>query len=371
MKPIKILCILNSLDRCNGISTYIMNYYNKTNHDNVKYDFLVTDDNVCDEYRENIESNGDKIILTNRVRLHNYFKEIKKIKNILKENNYSIVYSQILYTAFFYLKGAKSVGIKNRILHCHNTPTKDKNIIKEILYKIMSKLAVWYATDYFACSDLAGKYLFKNRNYKVVRNAIDVDKYLFDNNIRNKYRNELNLNNKFVIGHVGRLDTQKNHKFILDVFYELLKKEENAKLLLVGSGPLEEEIRQYSKQKNIDKYIEFLGTRNDINNILQAMDVFVFPSLFEGLGIAAVEAQMSSLPCIVSDKVPLEVKFSEKVKFIGIQEKNIDDWCEAIIEFKNTTRSRDEELCRKSGYDINNEVEKLEKLYKEIVETGE
>lgn len=371
MRTIKILCVLNSLDRCNGISTYIMNYYNKTNHDNVKYDFLVTDNNVCDEYRENIEKNGDKIILTNRVRLKNYFKEIKNIKNILKENNYDIVYSQILYTAFFYLKGAKNVGIKHRILHCHNTPTKDKNIIKEILYRIMSKLAVWYATDYFACSDLAGKYLFKNREYRVVRNAIGVEKYLFDSDTRKKYRNELNLNDKLVIGHVGRLDIQKNHKFILDVFEEILKKEENAKLLLVGSGPLEEEIKQYSKQKNMDKNIEFLGTRDDINNILQAMDVFVFPSLFEGLGIAAVEAQMSSLPCVISDKVPLEVKFSENVKFIDIKKENINEWCNTILGFKDINRTRNEKLCKESGYDINNEVEELEKLYKEIVESGE
>jgi len=367
MKPIKILCVLNSLDRCNGISTYIMNYYNKTNHDNIKYDFLVTDNNICEEYRKNIESNGDKIILTNRVRLHNYFKEIKDIKNILKENNYDIVYSQILYTAYFYLKCAKNERIKHRILHCHNRPTRDKNIIKEILYKIMSKLAVWYATDYFACSDLAGKYLFKNRDYKVVRNAIEADEYLFDNDVRNKYRNDLNLNDKFVLGHVGRLAIEKNHKFILDVFYELLKKEKNVKLLLVGNGPLEE-LKEYSKQKNIDKNIEFLGTRDDINNILQAMDVFLFPSLFEGLGIAAIEAQMSSLPCVVSDKVPLQVKFSENVKFIDIQKENINEWCDAILEFKNVNRMRNEELCKTSGYDINNEVEKLEKLYKEIVE---
>lgn len=362
----RILCILPDLNRCNGIVSYIMNYYYLTNHDFIKYDFLIINDEISEEYKQYIQQMNDNIITFGKIRPNNYKKKTNLINEIYKKNKYDIVYSHVLYTAWFFFFYAKKNKIKTRILHSHNTPVKNKNFIKEIIYKIMSKMSIKYATNYFACSEWAGNYLFKNRRFEVVKNAIDAKKYLYNKDIRDEYRKKLNLSDNFVIGHVGRFREQKNHQFIIDIFQEIYKKNDKAKLLLIGDGPLEKGIEEQVKTRNLQNEVVFLGVRNDINNLLQAMDVFIFPSFFEGLGIAVVEAQMSGLPCIVSTAVPKEVNFTDNVEFVDLIKK--ETWIQNILEKIDLKKKRNESISiSETGYNIYDEESKLESLYKRIV----
>ena len=367
MKKIKILCLLNSLDKCNGISTYIMNYYSRLNHQNFGFDFYITDDNICDEYKNNIIKNNDNIFVGNRIRLKTFLKEKKHFEKIIKNENYDIIYSNILYTAFFYFIEAKKIGIKHRILHSHNTPIRSFLGIKNIIYELSKKLSVISSNIYFSCSDYAGKYLFNNKKYHIIHNAIDTNLYKYNKEIRDIYRKKLNIDNEYCIVHIGRFSEQKNHKYIVKIIKEIVKTEENVKVFFIGYGELEEEIKKIIDEYNINDKIVFLGIRNDIADILQAMDVFILPSLYEGLPLVSIEAQASGLPNILSTGITKEVEITKNVKFIDIKEENIEQWCKNILKYKNFNRENLESEIEKLGYDIENEVQKFEKILLEIV----
>lgn len=360
MEKVKILCVLNALNKCNGIATYVMNYYKYFDHNKVKMDFLVVSDDICEEYKSLVDFYSDNIYICSEFSIKNFFRAKKELNNILSNNRYDIVYCHILYTGYFYFMYAKKFKIEHRILHSHNTPIKNKNVVKELLYRIMSKLAVKSATDYFACSKDAGEYLFKGKEYLVIKNAINLDIYKYNENKRNQVRKLLNINNEFLICQVGRFREQKNHKFSVDFFEQLLNVNNNCKLIFVGDGPLENEIKEYVTYKNLKEKVIFLGVRNDVNEILQAMDVFILPSLFEGLGIVAIEAQASSLPCIVSDVVPREVQISDKIEFVSLN--NIEEWINKTLKYENNKRNEIVFNNKRIEYEINNESKKLEEI---------
>ena len=367
MKKIKILCLLNSLDKCNGISTYIMNYYSRINHDYFEFDFYITDDNILDEYKNCISKNNDRIFIGKRIKLNTFINEKKNFKKILEEEKYDIVYSNILYTAFFYFIEAKKMGVKHRILHSHNTPSKSLCGIKNILYEVSKKLAVMSSNIYFACSDYAGKYLFNKRHYYIIHNAVDTKLYKYNKEIREKYRKKLNIKDEYCIVHIGRFNEQKNHKYIVEISKEIVRFEKNVKIFFIGYGELEEETRKKVEKYGLDDKIVFLGIRNDITSILQAMDVFILPSLYEGLPLVSIEAQAAGLPNILSSKITREVEITQNVKFIDIEEKNIDEWCKNILKYKMFERENLENEVSKSGYNIEEEVCKFEKILLEVV----
>ncbi len=205
----------------------------------------------------------------------------------------------------------------------------------------------------------------------VLHNAIEVDKFIYNENVRNRLKKGMNLNDKFVIGHVGRFMEQKNHDYILEIFKEVLKEEPNAVLLLMGDGELEEIIKRKAKQLNIYESIKFMGNVNNVNELYQVMDVFILPSLFEGLPVVGIEAQAAGLRCIFSDKVTRETEITDNVYYLGIEKNNLKEWKEKILANRTYDRKNQKEKIVRAGYSIEDEAVKLVDKYIEFVNKGE
>lgn len=347
-----------------GVEAVIMNYYRNIDRSKIQFDFICDSDSTNIPYEE-IEKLGGRVILCPPYQ--KFFKYQKELKKIFKKNKYKIVHSNINALSVFPLRAAKKAKIPVRIAHSHSTSNKKewkKNIVKNVLRPFSKK----YATDYFACTEHAGRWLFGDKTFDkglvtVINNGIDVEQYKFNKKTREEKRKELNLKDTdLVIGHIGRFMKQKNHEFLIDIFNELHKQNNNYKLMLIGQGPLENEIKQKVKDLGIEDSVMFLGQKSDANKYYQAMDVFLFPSLYEGLGMVMIEAQCSGLPCIASTEVPIIAKVSDKTYFIGLDQP-ISDWTSKVKEVINRDRKVDLELVRKTGYDIKTEANKLEKKY--------
>lgn len=359
-QPIRIAHIMGKWG-CGGVESFVMSYYRKIDKNKIQFDFICDKDSTNIPYEE-IKTLGGHVYLVEPYQ--KIFKYTKDLKKIFLQNNYKIVHSHLNSLSVFPLYCAWKAHIPVRIAHSHSTSTKKeyiKNIIKLIL-RLFSKV---FATHYFACSENAGKWLFGNRTFEngkvtIIHNAIDIDKFKYNENIRNDIRKEMNIEDKFVIGHVGRFMKQKNHDFMIDVFSKIHKKNSNTVLFLIGDGPLEENIKNKVKSLNLEKSVYFLGVRNDVNNLMQAMDTFLFPSLYEGLGIVLIEAQCAGLPCIVSTEVPKEAEISNLIQFCTLS--NIEEWLK--IDWQgNHNREKCFEFVKESEYEITLEVEKLENKY--------
>lgn len=288
-----------------GVESVIMNYYRHLDRSKVQFDFICDEDSTRIPYDE-IKKLGGRVFLVPKYQ--NLPKYLKVLEKLFKENQYRIVHSNINTLSVFPLYAAKKAGVPIRISHSHSTSNPKewkRNLIKNILRPFSKR----YATDYFACSEVAGRYLFGNKSFdrgkvKIIHNAIDVEKFKFDEVARKKLRKEFGIKDStIVIGHVGRFVQQKNHTFLVDVFKEYHKKNPDSKLLLVGSGPLEDEIKKKVEKLGLKNSVLFLGQRDDINKLYSAMDVFCLPSLYEGLPVVGVEAQAAGLPCVFSDKI--------------------------------------------------------------------
>lgn len=348
-----------------GVESVVMNYYRHIDRTKIQFDFICDEDSTNIPYGE-IEKMGGKVILIPPYQ--KVFKYHKKLKEVLKSGGYKIVHSHINTLSVFSLFAAKCAGVPVRIAHSHSTTNKKekkKNLLKQVL-RPFSKV---FATDYMCCSELAGRWLFGNKEYDngnvyLLNNAIDLDKFKYDEEKRKEKRKELNIEDStLVIGHVGRFVEQKNHRFLIDIFNEVHKQKENSILLLAGQGPLMEEMKEKVRNLGLEKNVKFLGQRNDINELYQAFDVFCLPSLYEGLGMAAVEAQVSGLLCFVSTEIPEIAKVTEKIVFINL-ENNIKTWTEIIFNhLKNTNRKNTNFTDVLKKYDIKLEACKLEKKY--------
>ena len=288
-----------------GVESVIMNYYRHLDHSRVQFDFICDEDSTRIPYDE-IKKLGGRVFLVPKYQ--NLPKYLKALEKLFKESQYCIVHSNLSTLSVFPLSVAKKVGVPIRIAHSHSTSNPKewkRNLIKNILRPFSKR----YATDYFACSEVAGRYLFGNKAFdrgevKIIHNAIDIDKFKFDEVARKKLRKEFGIKDStIVIGHVGRFVQQKYHTFLVDVFKEYHKKNPDSKLLLVGSGPLEDKIKKKVEKLGLKDSVLFLGQRDDINKLYSAMDVFCLPSLYEGLPVVGVEAQAAGLPCVFSDKI--------------------------------------------------------------------
>ena len=219
------------------------------------------------------------------------------------------------------------------------------------------------ATDFCTCGEEAGKFLFGNVAYTLIPNAIDISRFLYNPVIREKKRNELGIKkNEFVIGHVGRLSYQKNHKLLIRILAEFLKQYNDAVLILVGVGEKEEEIKKQVVDLGLEQKVKFLGNRNDVNELYQAMDIFVMPSFFEGVPVVGVEAQFADLPCVFSDKVPKEVKIHSKTEFVPL-DAPLQQWVDVIGEYRNVERKSMTDELEKSPYNIKTAHSILENYY--------
>ncbi|MFQ6882222.1 glycosyltransferase family 1 protein [Clostridium sp.] len=363
---IRILNVVYGMNR-GGIETFIMNIYRKIDRNKIQFDFLLHTEEECD-YNAEIKELGGKIfyvpqrnkgVLNNKRALNDFFKTHKEY-NIVHQHVSSLTYIEPIIAA-------KRNGVPVRIIHGHNTKQTGSSVHKYLHY-INKKRISQYATDYFACSKLAAEWMYggvKNLNnkYKIINNSIDSKKFIFSQQIRDEMRKELGLENRFVVGHIGRFHKQKNHTFLIDIFSEIKKLDESAILLLVGDGKEKEKIIKYIEDKGLKQYVIFLGVRSDINKILQAMDSFVFPSLYEGLGIALIEAQAAGLKTYTSkDVVPNEVKITNLLNFISL-EVDEKDWAKLILDNKEYKRNNMQEFIIKNNYDINESAKNIQSYY--------
>lgn len=351
-----------------GVEAVVMNYYKNIDRNKIQFDFICDDDSTNIPYEEIEKLGGKVIIVPPYQKLIKFHKEFKRI---CKENNYKIVHSNINALSVFPLFAAKCAGVPIRIAHSHSTTNKaewKKNLLKQAL-RPFSKV---FANTYFACTEHAGRWLFGNKTFDegkvlVVNNGIDVDSYSFNEKIRKEKRKELNLKDTdIVIGHIGRFMKQKNHEFLIDIFNELYKENNNYKLMLIGQGPLQDEMKQKVKDLGIEDAVMFLGQKTDANKYYQAMDLFLFPSLYEGLGMVFVEAQSAALPSVASTEVPVIAQVSDRAYFIGLDQP-IKVWTDKIKEVINQDRIVDTKRIKDAGYDIVTEAKKLEQKYIDLI----
>ncbi|WP_042345885.1 glycosyltransferase family 1 protein [Bacillus massiliigorillae] len=364
---IRVLHKVHSLE-AGGIQSFIMNVYRNIDRSKIQFDFLVSEINVPGGYDDEILYLGGRIYeIPNRRQgvLNTY----RKLNAFFKEHpNYKIIHAHLSsLTDVSSLRVAKRHRVPVRIVHSHNIMEGGSKLHK-YLHQLNQYSIQSYATDYFSCSDLAGKWMYPNNIYHnhkfhVVNNGIDTEKFIFNESVRKSVREELNILDKYVVGHIGRFHPQKNHDFLIDIFKELHDQQEDAVLLLVGDGDLRPKIQEKVSDLGLNENVIFTGVRCDIPQLLQAMDVFVFPSVYEGLGIALIEAQASGLNCFTSNKVvPADVNITNLVKFMDLS-KSAKQWAKEILLTKNDKRKMTKEDIEKAGYDIHQVTKNLQKWY--------
>lgn len=357
-----------------GIEKLLINIQEKINKEIFEFDYYLNDNNQH-FYTDKIIEYGGNIYApeTSNHRILNIFNRIIKFYKFLKYNKYDILHinEDLLASAVYVLIG-KMNGIPNIIVHSHNDYSVNKiNCFKQIMNWIARKIILTYGNYYFACSDVAAKFFFgksieTNKRYFRIANGIDTKKYAYDYKICNDIREELNIKNKFVVGHVGRFFEQKNHKFLIDIFKEILTLEPEAVLLLIGDGPLKSEIMERIVNLNMIDKVKFLGVRKDVPELMMAMDVFVLPSFHEGLPVVCVEAQASGLNCVVSTSITKEVNFG-LCQYLKLSD-SAKDWALNILKYKNRVIEREKciNLVIKAGFDINLVIAWLEEFYLNI-----
>ncbi|MCV9884812.1 glycosyltransferase family 1 protein [Metabacillus halosaccharovorans] len=365
--PIRVLHVVVNMNR-GGAETLIMNLYRNIDRSKIQFDFLTYKEGVFDQ---EIMDLGGKIHRIPYITDGGHFHYIKNLKQFFKANNhYKIVHSHMDKMSGFVLKAAKNVGIPVRIAHSHNTQSEGGFAAK--LYKEYAGSNIEKsATHYLACSNLAAKWLFKNKavSSKLLKNGIETEKFTFSKKIRDKVRGELRVEEDIlVLGHVGRFNHQKNHLFLIDIFHELNKVEPKSVLVLVGDGTLRSDIEEKVKSLRLEEKVKLLGVRSDINSLLQAFDVFVFPSLHEGLPVTLIEAQGAGLPCLISENITEEVDLKmDLVKFLPVHNKNV--WIEEIINIltKDASRENSKNTLSEQGYDIKDTAHFINDFYLEMV----
>lgn len=357
-EPIRVLHVVTHMNR-GGLETMIMNYYRYIDRTKIQFDFLTHRDGKKD-YDDEIQKLGGKIYHLPPLNPLDKKGYLKKLDDFFREHTeYKIVHSHLDCMSAYPLRAAKKYGVPVRIAHSHNT-SQERNL--KYLIKLYSRsLIPKYATDLFACGEEAGKWMFKNHPFVVMRNAIDAQKFVYDSEVAKQKREELGIEDKFVLGHVGRFNLQKNHEFLIDIFNEVCKQNENAVLLLIGAGELEDKIHEKVRNLGLNKKVMFLGVREDIPKLMQAMDVFVFPSLFEGLPVTLVEAQAAGLPCVVSDTITKEINLTKNVVFISL-EKSARKWADEILD-DEYSRKNELDTIINNRFDIYENVRWLENFY--------
>lgn len=356
-KIIKIAYCLSGLD--GGVGNLIINYFKQMPKSEYIVD-IIAQGPSNELYMEQYKAVGFNVYLI-PTKKESLFKNLSSLYKLMRSNNYDIVHANMTLTNFFPLSVAAMSGIKVRISHSHQAC---KHNIKSLALAYLSKIV---ATDYIACGTEAGKYLFGKSEFKILKNAIELEKYKFDNSIREKERELIGIKpHERLIGHIGRFTWQKNHALLIDIFEEIHKRNINVKLLLIGEGELEESIKEHVKQKGLEDFVIFCGVIPDVNCKLQAMDLFILPSLYEGLSIAAIEAQASGTPCIFSSAIGKETKVADNVKFIN-SSASIDEWSRICLEKLNMSKTDNSIELATAGYDISIEANKLDQYYKEII----
>lgn len=358
-KPIRVLHVVTYMGR-GGLETMLMNYYRHIDRTKVQFDFLVHREFEAD-YDQEILSMGGRIFHVSRLIpwSRSYKKELKHFFNQHKE--YKIIHVHQDCLSSVALKCAKECGIPIRIAHSHssNAVFNLKYFIKRFYMLSIPK----YATDLLACGKSAGDWMFRGSPYQVVHNAIDTSKFHYDDDIRKKIRSNLEVGKELLVGHVGNFTNAKNHPFLIEAFAEVLKNKPDAKLILVGGGDNQQKIKDIVLSHKIEKNVIFTGIRKDVNELLQAIDVFVFPSIYEGLPVTIIEAQAAGLPCVISNCISSECIVTKNLVTTKSLNDAPEEWAQQILKKSRLSRTDHVKEIINAGYDINTVARFLEEYY--------
>lgn len=352
-----------------GVEAFVMNYYRELSGMGIQFDFICMYGKIA--FEDEIKSLGGQIFYVPNVK-KNYFGYVEGVKKVLRHGNYAAVHVNMLSAAnIMPLRLAAKYSEGKVIAHSHNSSAP--GLIRTLMDKYNRPKVGSYADIKFACGEKAGRWMFGNEAFdagevRIVRNAIDVERYLFSDTRRNQLRRELGLNGKFVIGHVGRFEAQKNHEALIDIFAETVKLIPQAYLCLIGDGVLKKHIEDKAAQAGLKDKVLFAGVRSDVAELLSAMDMFLFPSLYEGLPFTLVEAQANGLPCVISDTITDEAVISkDTIKKLSLEEEP-SVWAKAVRECAGKAR-RNTDIIKKemeaAHFDIKKEADRLRILYQE------
>lgn len=370
---IRVLHITEMLSAA-GIESFIMNMYRNIDRDKVQFDFLVLR-NEKEFYDEEIKSLGGKKYFVHSNIKNTWLRildEAHQIEEFLKTHPYEIVH--IHYTTPLrapYLLAAKKAGVATRIYHAHSAAVSGKSKLKLLFYEYYRKKIVKWGTTWFACSKAAAEWIFPEQllqagNVEIVHNGIDTERFKYNASKRDMIRKQLGLEHSFTLVHTGRFIEQKNQLFILDILKELKSINSDAKLLLLGTGELLGKTKEKAEQLGINNDVLFLGVRENVEDYLSAADCYVMPSLYEGLPVAAVEAECSGLPTVLSENITKEVQLTNNVLFISL-DKSAEYWSKQIYRFKGALRSDGSMDIVDKGYSIQSGAKKLQQYYEKTV----
>lgn len=371
MAPIRVLQVVGRMDR-GGIETLIMNLYRKMDRSKVQFDFLCHYGQEAD-YNGEIRSLGGRIYempvikTIEKTYYHKLGSYIYSLHQFFKEHKeYQVIHGHMTNTAAIYMPIAKSHGVKHCIAHSHLTKARKglSGVVTDVLQLPISRVA----TDYFSCSNKASEWLFSKKivntnQVKLLKNGIDTEDYKYDKAVREEIRELLGIKDKIVMGHVGRFYYEKNHDFLIDIYYEFQKEVRNSCLVLAGDGVMRERIEKKVKDLGIAGNVMFLGVRDDIPLIMQGIDVFVMPSHFEGLPVVGIEAQAAGLPCVISEVITKEIDVTSNVEFLSL-DKGAKNWALVIKKIlENFQRIDTTDLIKKNGYEIDMTAQWLQEFY--------
>lgn len=333
---INILILIHNLRPANGVASFAMNYFRKLDPNRVHMDFVLYADRPSPYYEEIKQAGSIIYILPNVKDIKSH---LKKCNEVLTAKNYDVIHDNTLHISIPMMWCAKKKKIQVRILHSHNTKLGETHR-KEIRNKLFLPLLCGLATNYVSCSELAGKATFVKKQFRVIPNVINTEKYHFSEGVRSYIRKETKTESKFIVGTVGRISEQKNPFFAMDVFAELLNVVPNTEYWWIGSGELDKQVTEYADSKGLSKSVRFLGNRTDVLDLYQGMDCFFLPSLFEGLPVTGVEAQAMGLPMVVSDTVTNEMVYTDLVDYVSLSE-SVEVWAKHLKKALNRKVNRE------------------------------
>ena len=353
-----------------GITQYVLRNWQMIDKSRFHFDFATMSKTL--DFEQELINGGCRVHYISCYAEENKEKFVDEFRQILIEGNYDIVHLHTKqWKSFEVEKIAKEVGVKRIIVHAHssgiNAIEKEKEEEEKLLHnKMREMLDETIATDFWACSQAAAEWLYGNRinekKIQIIPNAIDTKRFSYQATIRNEIRKNLQIENKFVLGHVGRFDFVKNHIFLLEILKRTIRFNPNVILLLVGAGALEKEIREKANELEIGKNILMVGKSEEPELYLQAMDLFVFPSLFEGFPLSVIEAQCAGLKCICSEAITKEIMLTNNVEFLALED--VDIWVEKVLNlFSGYERESQNELIEQRGFDIHKQIRQVEEFY--------
>lgn len=364
----RVLNLITSLDR-GGAETMIMNYYRHMDRSKVQFDFLVNREQIG-AYEDEIQSLGGRIYRMGPMYPGQFGKYKRDFRAFLHEHpEFRIIHSHLEERSYFPLRIAKEEGIPVRIAHAHNAYRgfNAKTVFRDYFRFRLPP----YPTHKFACSKEAALWLYgqdavDHNEVTIIHNAIDAARYSFSETIRESMRQQLNLKDAFVLGNIGRFVEQKNQAFLIDIFAAVKKRNDNAKLLILGEGDLKQSLQRHATEQGVADDVIFTGSVPNVPDYLQAIDVFLLPSLFEGLPVSLIEAQASGLPSFASDVITRAADISGQVNFLPLQD-GADSWATQILDHPAASRHVADDMLKRHQYDITHEAAQLQLFYLQAV----